>query len=285
MTKVKIYIHYLMPKRLLTVCVGLFASSQLGKLTTLAIKYFVKFYNINTREIKGKITDYKTFNDFFARELKNKVRPIDNSQQSLVYPADGRISQFGDLISNIQIQAKGHYFSTAALLGNDDDSKTFKDGKFITTYLSPRDYHRVHIPIDGKLLKMTYIPGELFSVNPLYTQNIPELFARNERVVCIFDTPCGKMAVILVGATIVRSITTKWAGVVAPNASKTIKSWDYKKESISFHKGDEIGKFTMGSTVICLFEKGKISFSDHIRLEQHVLVGQAMANISSKKKK
>jgi phosphatidylserine decarboxylase len=272
----KVRLQYILPKKILTRVVGLAASAKLGKLTTGAIEQFVRIYKINTEEIDGNLADYQTFNDFFARSLKPGMRPIDDSAQSVVFPADGRISQFGALKDNLQIQAKGHYFTTDALLGDEKDAACFADGSFITVYLSPSDYHRVHIPFAGKLKKMTYIPGELFSVNPLYTQRIPELFSRNERVVCLFDTALGKMAVILVGAAIVRSIETVWAGVVAPNKSSEIVTTTYENEDISFAKGDEIGKFMMGSTVICLFEKNKIQFADLVP-ESHVLVGQKMA--------
>ena len=275
----KVRLHYLMPKHILTVIIGCLASLKLGKGTTLAIEKFAKFYNINLAEIKGNIKDFETFNDFFARELKKSARPIDADAESIVFPADGRISQYGHLLENVQIQAKGHYFSTTALLGNDNDANIFTNGKFMTVYLSPSDYHRVHLPIAGKLLKMTYVPGEFFSVNPLYVRNIPELFSRNERVICIFETAIGKMAVVFVGATIVRSISTSWAGIVAPSTIREASVTDYSNRNITFSKGDEIGRFTMGSTVICLFEKDKIDF-ENLELESHVLMGEKMAHIA-----
>ena len=274
--KLKILVHYLMPKHILTVFVGCLASAKLGKLTTFMIRKFADFYHINLDEIQGNIEDYKTFNDFFARALKNGARPIDSDQNSIVSPSDGRISQYGNLLKNAQLQAKGHYFSTDALLGDESDAALFDDGKFITVYLSPSDYHRVHMPFAGKLAKMTYIPGEFFSVNPTYTRNIPELLARNERVVCLFDTALGKMAVIFVGAAIVRSITTSWAGIVTPSEAREMYSVDYHDKNITFAKGDEIGKFTMGSTVICLFEKDKINF-ENLVLENHINMGEPIA--------
>lgn len=277
--QLKIYGQYLLPKRALTRLVGYAAGAKLGKITTLAIQNFAKFYRINLQEADGKITDYKTFNDFFARRLKSGARSIDNNDNSIVFPADGRISAFGELKENIQLQAKGHYFSTDALLASETDSALFDDGKFITVYLSPSDYHRVHIPFAGKLIKMTYVPGELFSVNPLYMKNIPELFSRNERVVCIFETPIGKMAIILVGAAIVRSIYMNWCGIVAPNKANEPQTYEYPLRDISFHKGDEIGKFMMGSTVICLFEKDKIKFDEALQIERHIQMGQKMGTI------
>ena len=279
---VKVNLQYFLPKLVLTRCAGLFASAKLGKVTTAAVKMFIKAYNINMSEAMGNAEDFATFNDFFSRPLKSGVRPIDRKKDSIVFPADGKISNFGDIIQNFQLQAKDHYFTTDALLGSAEDAAYFNDGKFITVYLSPQDYHRVHIPAAGKLLKMTYIPGELFSVNPLYTKNIPELFSRNERVVCLFETAFGKMAVILVGAAIVRSIATKWAGTVAPNNETEITTETYERQNISFAKGDEIGKFMMGSTVICLFEKNKINFAAKLQNEQKTRVGEVMATFGQK---
>ena len=275
----KVYAQYFLPKHLLTIIVGFFADLKLGSLTTLAIKQFARFYHINTAEMSGKIEDFKTFNDFFSRPLKAGARPINSDDKSLVFPADGRISAFGNLKDNLQLQAKNHYFTIDALLASEQDSQTFKNGSYITVYLSPSDYHRVHIPFAGKLLKMTYVPGELFSVNPLYTKNIPELFSRNERVVCLFETEIGKMAVILVGAAIVRSIAMNWCGIVAPQKSKIPVVIQYNNQNINFNKGDEIGKFMMGSTVICLFEKDKIRFDTSLTEERHINMGSKMAEI------
>ena len=274
---IKVNLQYFLPKHLLTKAVGILAAAKLGKITTAAVRGFIRVYDINTAEIKENLEDFATFNDFFARALKPEARPIDESADSLVFPVDGRISQFGNLCGNFQLQAKDHYFTIEALLGNKSDAAYFTDGKFITVYLSPQDYHRVHIPTGGRLLKMTYIPGELFSVNPLYTSNIPELFSRNERVVCLFDTDIGKMAVILVGATTVRSIATQWAGTVAPSRSDEIYVETYENKNISFAKGDEIGKFMMGSTVICLFEKKQVDFMAGLQEKQKTRFGQKMA--------
>lgn len=274
--QLKVKLHYIMPKHALTVLAGCLASAKLGKITTFAIEKFAKIYNIDFSEVKNAAKDFETFNDFFARELKSGKRPIDSSDNSIVFPADGKISQYGNLIKDVQIQAKGHYFSIAALLTDDNDAATFENGKFMTVYLSPSDYHRVHIPMDGKLLKMIYVPGEFFSVNPLYVHNIPELFSRNERVVCLFETAVGKMAVIFIGATIVRSISTAWAGIVAPSTFREMSVTEYDDKNITFKKGEEIGKFTMGSTVICLFEKDAVEF-EKLTLEDHILMGQKMA--------
>jgi phosphatidylserine decarboxylase len=272
----KIRLQYILPKHMLTRLVGLLADARLGKVTTYAIKKFAQIYHINIDEAAQNVEEFKKFNEFFSRALKAGVRPIDNAQNSIVFPADGHINAYGKLKENLQMQAKEHYFTVEALLASEDSGKIFKNGEFITVYLSPQDYHRVHMPFAGKLLEMTYVPGELFSVNPLYTKNIPELFSRNERVVCLFETECGKMAVVFVGATIVRSIITSWAGVVAPNRSSQITTFDYRQQNIQFAKGDEIGRFMMGSTVICLFEKNKTAFIDTLENEQPVRMGQKM---------
>jgi len=274
---IKVNLQYFLPKHILTCIVGLLASAKMGKVTSFAIKQFAKFYHINLDEMEGDISNYQTFNDFFARPLKYNARPIAQEENSVVFAADGKISQFGTLRDNLQLQAKEHYFTIEALLGNNEDAECFKNGSFMTVYLSPKDYHRVHIPFEGKLIKMTHIPGELFSVNPLYVRNIPELYSRNERVVCIFETPLGKMAVIMVGATIVRSISTTWEGTVAPSKNNEPSVYEYTKQNFQYDKGEEIGRFFMGSTVICLFEKGKIAFADDLTDEQEVRMGNIMA--------
>ena len=277
MDNLKVNLQYFLPKHFLTWGASVLANAKLGRATTFAISKFVKFYHINIEETEGEIEDFETFNEFFSRPLKSNARPIDNSADGLVFPADGKISQFGNLKDDFMLQAKGHYFTTEALLGDITDAAYFKDGKFITVYLSPSDYHRVHIPFTGKLLKMTYIPGELFSVNPLYTQNIPELLARNERVVCLFETKIGKMAIVFVGATIVGSISTEWNGIVAPNGSREVHITTYEKEDWEYAKGAQIGKFLMGSTVICLFEKDAVEFAEGLCCEQKTRVGIRMA--------
>lgn len=266
----------MLPKHLLTRLVGFFAAARLGKATTFAIEKFAQVYKINLDEAAQKPQDFATFNDFFSRALKKGARPIDKQENSVVFPADGHISAYGKLKENLQMQAKGHYFTVEALLASEENGKIFKNGEFITTYLSPQDYHRVHIPTGGRLLEMTYVPGELFSVNPLYTNNIPELFSRNERVICLFETELGKMAVVMVGAAIVRSIATVWAGVVAPNKASEVEVFDYTKQDIRFAKGDEIGRFMMGSTVICLFEKGKLALDKSLEIDQAVRMGQKL---------
>lgn len=275
--KLKADFQYLLPKHALTRLAGLLAGAKLGGLTTLMIEQFVKHYQINTKEMMGKIKDYKTFNAFFSRPLIPSARPINYNADAVTYPVDGKISQFGKIEDKFLFQAKNHYYTTEALLADAKEAAAFQNGDFITIYLSPKDYHRVHIPFDGTLDKMIHVPGDLFSVNPFNAKHIPELFARNERVVCYFNTSIGRMAVVFVGATIVRSIATAWAGTVAPNKNKDISIYEYAARNLSFPKGSEIGKFFMGSTIICLFEKDKIDFNKDMQSGQPTRMGMQMA--------
>lgn len=284
MNNLKVSVQYILPKRLITRIVGVFANAKMGRITTWAIKKFAQCYDINLVEAGQEIKDYKTFNDFFSRSLKKGARPIDKAANSVVFPVDGTVSECQNLDKDILLQAKNHYYSCADLLASSEDAKIFENGQFITIYLSPKDYHRVHIPFAGKLSKMTYVPGEAFSVNAFNAQNIPELFTQNERVVCIFDADIGKMAVVMVGATIVRSIATTWAGVVAPNAWRKISTFDYQNQNIVFNKGDEIGKFMMGSTVICLFEKNKLQMEKNTLTGYKTKMGTIMGTIAATSK-
>lgn len=275
--KLKADFQYLLPKHALTRLAGLLAGAKLGGLTTLMIEQFVKHYQVNTKEMMGKIKDYKTFNAFFSRPLIPSARPINYNADAVTYPVDGKISQFGKIEDKFLFQAKNHYYTTELLLADAKEAAAFQNGDFITIYLSPKDYHRVHIPFDGTLDKMIHVPGDLFSVNPFNAKHIPELFARNERVVCYFNTSIGRMAVVFVGATIVRSIATAWAGTVAPNKNKDISIYEYAARNLSFPKGSEIGKFFMGSTVIGLFEKDKIDFNKDMQSGQPTRMGMQMA--------
>lgn len=215
---------------------------------------------------------YATYNDFFTRKLKPELRPIDASKNSIVSPADGTMSEHGKIDGETLIQAKGKNFNLKALLGGDGRwMKTFENGKFATVYLGPSDYHRVHIPIKGTLSSMRYIPGKRFSVSQITVDNVDNLFARNERVVNIFNTQAGKVAVIMVGAMIVGGMTTSWAGQVAPSTNK-VKTIDYDG-STTLNKGDELGYFSFGSTAIILFEKDKMKFSD-IAVGEKLKMGQ-----------
>ncbi|WP_133405524.1 archaetidylserine decarboxylase [Parashewanella tropica] len=285
MDKVKIAIQYMLPKHFLSRLVGKLAAAQLGKLTTFFIKWFIKQYKIDMSEAKDSNPEaYKTFNLFFTRELKDGIRPICDDEKILAHPVDGAVSQLGPIKDGEIFQAKGHSYSTLALLGDQpQDAERFKDGDFATIYLAPKDYHRLHMPITGTLSKMTYVPGELFSVNPLTAENVPGLFARNERVVAIFETEIGPIAMVLVGATIVASIETVWAGTVTPPAGKQVFTWEYPtegKDAITLQKGEEMGRFKLGSTIVMCFEKDAIEkFADGVEPKATTRMGQPFAHI------
>lgn len=219
LNQLKAMIQYLLPKQMLTVIFGWLAKKQLGIVTTWMIQGFSKLYKIDLSEAQiSNVKEYKTFNDFFARELKQDARPIDASTNSVVMPADGVISQFGTIQDNLLLQAKGHFYTLDSLLAcHPDMIKFFKNGAFATTYLSPKNYHRFHMPCDGTLREMIYVPGSLFSVSKATTECIANIFARNERVICLFETDFGPMAQILVGATIVGSIEVAWEGLITPS--------------------------------------------------------------------
>lgn len=258
----KIKLQYILPKHALSRLVGSLAAAEAGSVTTGLIKLFIKQFKVDMSEAKmPDPEDYKTFNEFFTRELKDGVRPMKAEDNQLAYPVDGAISQLGKIEQDTIFQAKGHDYSLTALLGgNPELAAPFKNGKFATIYLSPKDYHRIHMPIEGKLTDMVYVPGELFSVNPLTAENVPGLFARNERVVSIFETPKGKMALVLVGATIVASVETVWAGTVTPPATQNVCHWQYGDDEVQLGKGEEMGRFKLGSTVVACFEPDMVEF-------------------------
>lgn len=261
---IKVNSQYILPKHLVSRLLGAIAAKKLGAFTQFLIKTFIKVYNVDMQEALYENPDaYKTFNEFFTRPLKSGARPIEGDEHQLCHPVDGNVSQFGKISGDRIFQAKGHDFSLTALLGGKPElASAFKGGMFATIYLAPKDYHRIHMPVDGKLTDTLHVPGELFSVNPLTAQNVPGLFARNERVVTLFDTPYGKMALVLVGATVVASIETVWAGTISPPAGKYVQHWRHEDDAIALAKGEEMGRFKLGSTVILCFEPGKIAFDD-----------------------
>ncbi|KFZ36015.1 phosphatidylserine decarboxylase [Shewanella mangrovi] len=283
MDKLKIVLQYLLPKHLLSRLVGKLAAAELGGLTTWTISKFIKQYNVDMSEAAASnADDYNTFNAFFTRALKPGMRPLHENEQYLVHPVDGTVSQRGPIEQGRIIQAKGHDYSSLALLGDLPElAARFDEGDFATIYLAPRDYHRIHMPVAGTLSKMVYVPGELFSVNPLTAQHVPGLFARNERVVAIFETEIGPLAMVLVGATIVASIETVWAGTVTPPTGKKVFVWDYDTEAedaITLAKGEEMGRFKLGSTVVMLFAKDALSeFADGVEPGAVTRMGQAFA--------
>ncbi len=285
--KFKIAMQYAMPKHGISRLVGKFAAAKAGWLTTKAITAFIKSYDINMAEAKfKKASDFETFNDFFTRELEEGARPINNNDNVLCYPVDGAISQQGDIIDGKLIQAKGFNYSLTSLLGGDPrTSSPFAGGKFSCIYLAPKDYHRIHMPMAATLREMIYVPGELFSVNPLTAQNVPDLFARNERVVTIFDTEHGSFAMVLVGATIVASIETVWAGTITPPAGSDVFRWQYPSsgnDAIHFAKGDEMGRFKLGSTVVSAFSPNMIEFNTLAAEKTITRLGEHYADLIEK---
>ena len=285
--KIKITLQYLMPKHIISRLVGKLAAAKAGWLTTKLISLFIKAYDINMAEAKLKnADDFKTFNDFFTRELDDGARSINNDDQALCYPVDGKISQQGDIIDGQLIQAKGFNYSLTTLLGGDEQtSAPFEGGTFSCIYLAPKDYHRIHMPMAGTLREMIYVPGDLFSVNPLTANNVPNLFARNERVVTIFDTEYGSMAMVLVGATIVASIETVWAGTITPPAGKDIFRWQYPAtgiDAIKLAKGQEMGRFKLGSTVVATFAPHMIEFNKSAGPDTVTRLGEHYADLMAR---
>lgn len=247
--------QYLLPKQALTVLAGKLAGLRAGALTTQLIRWFVGRYGVNMTEAANPdVAAYPTFNEFFTRPLKPGARPL--APASLICPVDGAISQFGRIAQDQIFQAKGHTYSTTALVGGDALlARQFDDGSFATIYLSPKDYHRIHMPCAGKLQRMIHVPGDLFSVNPVTARAVPGLFARNERVVCVFASDHGPFVLVLVGATIVGSMATVWHGVVNPPRPGTLRDWRYETQDIRLQLGEEMGRFLLGSTVVLLFPR------------------------------
>ncbi|MHA6879024.1 archaetidylserine decarboxylase [Ralstonia pseudosolanacearum] len=273
-----VQLQHLLPKLLITRLFGCFARRRVGALTQWAIRRFVARYNVNLAEaMQTEPGAYATFNDFFTRALRPGARPLATAR--LICPVDGAISQFGRIERDQIFQAKGKSFSSSALLaGNEEQARQFDDGLFATLYLSPRDYHRIHMPCDGRLISMRYVPGELYSVNPATARAIDALFARNERVVCDFDSPHGPFALVLVGAAIVGSIATAWHGVVNPPRSRSVRHWDYRDRHITLKQGEEMGRFLLGSTVVLLFPQGPLQFNPDWAPTRAVHLGEAMAD-------
>ncbi|WP_269900966.1 archaetidylserine decarboxylase [Paenalcaligenes faecalis] len=270
-----IFFQKVMPKRLLTELLGKLARTKGGSLTTSFIEYFIKRYGVNMAEaIEKDPAFYDTFNAFFTREIRPELRPI--ADFDLVSPVDGAVSQLGKINIDQIFQAKGKSFTTNALIGGDSVlAEQFADGLFATLYLSPKDYHRIHMPCDGYLRKMVYVPGNLYSVNPLTARSIDRLFARNERVVCVFDGEHGPFVMVLVGATVVGSIKTQWHGAVNSPRPTGLQTWQYNGDLL-LKKGEEMGQFLLGSTVVMLFPDVGYQFLDDWKPEASIRMGQAM---------
>ncbi|MGX7896091.1 archaetidylserine decarboxylase [Tsuneonella sp. HG222] len=275
-----ILLQYLLPKQGLTTFAGRIAGARGGGITTRLIRWFVRKYGVDMSEAANPdIAGYGTFNEFFTRALKDGARPL--ADAAFVSPVDGAISQLGEIDDHHMVQAKGHRFTTTGLLGGDAAlAALFRHGSFANLYLSPKDYHRLHMPCDGTLMRMIHVPGTLFSVNPVTARGVPNLFARNERVVCLFESSeHGPFAMVLVGATIVGSIATAWHGVVNAKRSGKIAEWTYSEGEVCLKKGEEMGRFLLGSTVVMLFRQGAIAFNEKWAPERPVRLGEAMGSV------
>lgn len=276
--RLKVVLQYLLPKQAITILAGKLAHKQAGSLTTIVIRWFVKRYQVNMAEAANPdITAYPSFNEFFVRPLKAGARPLADAR--FICPVDGAISQFGAIERDQIFQAKGHSFSTTALVGGDAKlAAEFENGQFANLYLSPKDYHRIHMPCAGRLRRMIYVPGALFSVNPVTARGVPGLFARNERVVCVFDGEHGPFVMVLVGATIVGSMATVWHGMINPPRPGVLREWTYPEREIRLAKGEEMGRFMLGSTVVMLFPKNTMQFNAGWAPAGGVRLGEVMGD-------
>lgn len=275
----KILLQHVLPKRHLTEFAGRVAGARGSSLTLPLIRWFVRRYGVDMSEAENPdIASYASFNAFFTRPLKAGARPL--AAADFVCPADGAISQFGAIDDEHILQAKGRHFTVTELVGGDAAlAARFRRGSFANLYLSPRDYHRLHMPCDGRLVRMIYVPGALFSVNPTTARGVPNLFARNERVVCVFESPeYGPFVMVLVGATIVGSIATVWHGVVNPKRTGKVSEWAYADQDIVLKKGVEMGRFLLGSTIVMLFGRDVIAFNADWAPERPVRMGDMMGN-------
>ncbi len=273
--------QYIFPHHLLSRLAGHLAECRVRWLKNIFIKLFIRQFNVNMQEALVEDADgYEHFNAFFTRPLKPNARPLDATPNSILTPCDGTVSQLGRIEQGRIFQAKGHSFGLTDLLGGDPAlAAPFMGGHFATLYLSPKDYHRIHMPVTGTLRQMVYIPGRIFSVNPLTAENVPELFARNERVVCLFETQYGPMAMVLVGAMIVASIETVWAGLVTP-LKRQLKTFQYDetaRQAVVLEKGAEMGRFKLGSTVIVLFGEQYMQWVETLAAQQTVRMGEPIA--------
>ena len=282
--KLFLIFQYLVPQHTLSRIVGALAASRWGFLKSPFIHWFAKRYEVNLEEAKcSDLSQFKSFNDFFTRELKPGMRPIETGESVVVSPADGAINQLGNISNGTLLQAKGRHFNLVSLLGGDPEiAEPFQDGCFCTVYLSPKDYHRVHMPIAGTLTRMIHVPGKLFSVNQFTSENVDSLFARNERVVCFFETQSGPMALVLVGAMIVASVDTVWAGQVCPmRDASTHVNYAEQVPCVQIGKGEEMGRFKLGSTVVAVFGPGMVQLKADLAAADAVRMGQRIGTIKT----
>lgn len=276
MSRIFIGAQHLAPQHVLSKLAGRLADSTRPALKDGMIRRFAATYAVDMGEAERPIEEYETFNDFFTRALKPGARPLADAARFVISPADGAVSQIGAIERGRIVQAKGRDYSVAELLGgNAEDARRFEGGRFATIYLSPRDYHRVHMPAAGALRQTTYVPGDLFSVNGVTAGGVERLFARNERLVCTFDGDLGRFASVMVGAMIVAGIATVWGGRVQPHGKQVIGQ--NFTGGPSFAAGDEMGRFFLGSTVVLLFEKGRIEWLEKLGPGSVVRMGEAIA--------
>lgn len=276
-------LQHLLPQRLLTELAGAFARSEAGALTTFAVRRFIQRYDVQMRD--AEVEDpaaYRSFNAFFTRALKPGIRPL--ADADWISPADGAVSQLGAIDGDWIVQAKGRGYTAQALLGGAAEAAEaarYRGGSFCTIYLSPRDYHRLHMPCAGRLRRMLHVPGPLFSVNPATARGVAGVFARNERVVCHFDDPQGRpFALVLVGATIVGGIETVWHGVVNASRGGVVRGWDYPEPGrppVELARGAEMGRFLLGSTIVVLLPPGPLAFDPALGPAAPIRMGQALA--------
>jgi phosphatidylserine decarboxylase len=269
----------LLPHHALSQFVSKFTHCENVTWKNFLTRQIIQRYGVNMDEAStSDLNAFKSFNEFFTRELKSGARPLTTEKGAIASPADGVVSQAGKITNGDIFQAKGKSFTVTDLLGGDAErAATFNDGEFTTIYLSPKDYHRLHMPISGTLREMVHVPGRLFSVNGATTEAVNGLFAKNERVVAIFDTEIGQMALVLVGAIFVSSIETVWHGVVTPPSIKSVRNWKYETDAPSLKMGDEMGRFNMGSTIIVLFEKDKMAWNADLSAGKAVKLGEKIA--------
>lgn len=275
--RLAVMLQHAMPKLAMTRFGSLVANAHAGAVTTAIIRWFIGHYGVDMSEAaEPDIRRYASFNEFFTRALRPGARPLAASE--LVCPVDGSISQFGAIDGQQIYQAKGHRYTTTALLGGDAAlAAPYDGGVFATLYLGPKDYHRVHMPCAGTLTRMLHVPGDLYSVNPVTARGVAGLFARNERVICVFDGPRGPWALVLVGATIVGSMSTVWHGVVNPPRPGALREWRYDEGQVRLAQGQEMGRFMLGSTVVLLYPRGPMHFDPAWAPGAPIRMGQAMA--------
>jgi len=282
MKKLFILLQYLLPQHFLSAIMHKLARCEASWFKNFLIKLFIKHYTVNIQEAEQPDPEsYESFNAFFTRSLAPEARALEDDTSTIASPVDGTVSQIGTISDGEIFQAKGKSFNLAALLGSEQMASQFEEGHFNTIYLSPKDYHRIHVPMDSTLTKMLHIPGNLFSVNPTTVHGIDELFARNERVIAFFETSVGPMAMVMVGAIFVSSIETVWHGEVTPPRHNQIRHWNYLHKSLNFKKNDEMARFNMGSTIVLLYGKNKVTWAENLVAGNTVSHGQVIGHLST----